>query len=347
MQAIGSTSTPLTLTLTNVGNGTVNVSGVTNSNPAEFAITANNCTALSQSTSCGITVTFTPTATGARSAVVTVTSNGQFSPQTFTFTGNGTPASAANHEGLWWNPNEDGWGINLEHQGNVIFATWFTYDLTGKAWWLVLIANAGPGNTYTGSVFTTTGSSYLLPAFTKGGVAPAGTGTLTFIDAGHATFEYNLTNGVHQTKSIVPQVFGPLPTCTYGAPANLAGTTNYQGMWWNASEDGWGINFSHQGTTLFASWFTYDTAGAPLWLVSIMQKGTGETFSGDLLRMTATPLNANPFVRNNPVNVGTASLSFANGNSGTFQYTIGTNGTITKQLTHQPLGAVTAGTVCH
>ena len=58
----------------------------------------------------------------------------------------------------------------------MIFATWFTYDLTGKAWWLVLIANAGPGNTYTGSIYTTTGSSYLLPAFTKGGVARGGHG---------------------------------------------------------------------------------------------------------------------------------------------------------------------------
>ena len=43
-----------------------------------------------------------------------------------------TPASSApNYQGLWWNapPNsESGWGINLTHQGDVIFATWFTYD---------------------------------------------------------------------------------------------------------------------------------------------------------------------------------------------------------------------------
>ena len=40
---------------------------------------------------------------------------------------------------------------------------------------------------------------------------------------------------------------------------------NYQGIWWNSpatSEDGWGINFAHQGDTIFASWFTYDTLAA-------------------------------------------------------------------------------------
>ena len=118
-------------------------------------------------------------------------------------------------------------------------------------------------------------------------------------------------------------------------------------MWWNASEDGWGINFSHQGTTLFASWFTYDVDGSPLWLVSIMQKGTGETFSGDLLRRRPRRSTPTPSCATTRSTSAPPACPFANGNSGTFQYTIGTNATITKQLTHQPLGAVTAGTVCH
>lgn len=344
-QAVASPSAPLTLTLSNVGNATVNVSGVTNSNAAEFAITANTCTSLSQSTSCGITVTFTPTATGARSAVLTVTSNGQFSPQTFTFFGTGTPASAANHEGIWWNANESGWGINFEHQGSTIFATWFTYDATGKAWWLVMTADGGPGDAFTGTLYKTTGSSYSASTFTAGTPVPVGTGTLTFTDAGHATFD-SVVNGTHQTKSITPQVFGPLPTCTYSATANLAGATNYQGLWWNASESGWGINFAHQGTTIFATWFTFDVDGTPLWLVATLDKGTGETFSGKLYRETATPFAVVPFVANPAVEVGNATVTFANGNSASFSYTIGSVSK-TKPLTHQPLGSATAGTVCN
>jgi hypothetical protein len=87
-KAVGSTST-LTLTLTNIGSGTVNISGVTNSNAADFTIASNTCTSLSQTATCSITVTFHPSAAGARSAAVTVTSDGLYSPQNFIFTGTG------------------------------------------------------------------------------------------------------------------------------------------------------------------------------------------------------------------------------------------------------------------
>ncbi len=343
-KVVGSTNAALTLTLTNIGSGTVHISSVTNSNAADFTITSNTCASLSQTASCGITVTFHPTAAGARSASVTVTSDGLYSTQSFTFAGTGI-VGAASYQGMWWNPSEDGWGINLEHQGDIIFATWFTYDLTGKAWWLVMIANAGAGNTYAGKIYKTTGSSYLASTFSKGDPKEVGAGVLTFADSGHATFEYTV-NGIPQTKPIVPQQFGTLPTCVYSAAANLADTTNYQGLWWNSNEDGWGINFAHQGAIIFASWFTFDVDTSPLWLVSIMKKGaTGETFSGDLLRMTATPFNATPFKKNDPTTVGKATLAFSNGNSVTFQYTIGSNGTITKHLTHEALRP--GGTVCN
>ena len=45
-----------------------------------------------------------------------------------------------NYEGLWWAVGgaEAGWGINFAHQDDVIFATWFTYNVAGKAWWLTM-----------------------------------------------------------------------------------------------------------------------------------------------------------------------------------------------------------------
>ena len=42
------------------------------------------------------------------------------------------PVSDPNFQGLWWNPDQSGWGINFAHQGDIIFATWFTYDAAGK-----------------------------------------------------------------------------------------------------------------------------------------------------------------------------------------------------------------------
>jgi hypothetical protein len=49
--------------------------------------------------------------------------------------------------------SEAGWGINFAHQGGTIFASWFTYDLTGKAWWLVMSANQTGPNSYSGTLF--------------------------------------------------------------------------------------------------------------------------------------------------------------------------------------------------
>ena len=52
-------------------------------------------------------------------------------------------ASAFNVQGLWWatGGTESGWGINFAHQGDQVFATWYTYDMAGKAWWLSMLAN--------------------------------------------------------------------------------------------------------------------------------------------------------------------------------------------------------------
>ena len=67
----------------------------------------------------------------------------------------------------------------------------------------------------------------------------------------------------------------------FGAGPALAAAANYQGLWWNPpAESGWGINFAHQGDIIFATWFTYDAAGKPWWLIAELHK----TAAGRLLR---------------------------------------------------------------
>ncbi len=73
----------------------------------------------------------------------------------YRYSGSGGTPQAPTMQGLWWNApggSESGWGINLAHQGNTIFLTWFTYDLTGKAWWLSMTANKTADNSYTGTI---------------------------------------------------------------------------------------------------------------------------------------------------------------------------------------------------
>ena len=144
------------------------------------------------------------------------------------------------------------------------------------------------------------------------------------------------------------QVFGPLPTCTFGAQPDLAQATNYQDLWWASpagSESGWGVNFTQQGDIIFATWFTYDVDGTPLWLSATAQQFAPGIYTGTLYRTTGPAFDAVPFDPSRVVAtpVGTATVNFANGNAGSFAYTV--NGvTQTKPVTRQVFRA--PGTIC-
>ena len=262
-----------------------------------------------------------------------------------------SPVGSVNYQGLWWaSPagSESGWGINFAHQGDTIFASWFTYDLTGKGLWLVMTAPKTAPNTYSGSLYTTTGPAFNAAPFNPAQVAATavGVGTLTFNDANNGNFAYTV-NGIAQNKAITRQVFGSLPSCAT-ATGSLAVATNYQDLWWAApagSESGWGINFTHQGDTIFATWFTYDVDHTPMWLVVTAPKTAPGVYSGTLYRTTGPAFNALPF---NPANVmatavGVATFTFSDGNNATFAYTvngISQNKAITREIFAAP------GTVC-
>ena len=55
-------------------------------------------------------------------------------PFTLTAEGTGIP----NYTDLWWNASQPGWGLNVNHQGETFFATWFTYDADGAGMWIVM-----------------------------------------------------------------------------------------------------------------------------------------------------------------------------------------------------------------
>lgn len=255
-------------------------------------------------------------------------------------------AELSNHEGLWWNSAESGWGINFEHQDNMIFATWFTYDATGKPWWLIAELDQGDTNTFTGPVSTVTGPAFGATAFDPRTVVEnvIGTMTVSFADDNHATLRYTV-NGITQVKEITPQVFGVAPTCLWGIHADLSATTNYQGLWWNPQEAGWGINLSHQGNTIFATWFIYDDENKSTWLIGQFETAGGGVFTGKVSTVSGQPFNASPWDMSHikETVVGAATLTFSHGNAGTLAYNV--NGiTGSKAITRQVFAA--PGTVC-
>lgn len=247
---------------------------------------------------------------------------------------------AINHTALWWNPAEPGWGLNVNHQGNKVFATLFTYDATGPMWLVMSDSTLQSDGAYQGTLFRTTG-----PAFNAAPPAPAvftatsvGTMRIAFSGSNSATLTYTF-NGTQVTKSLSRQAFGTVPECTWSA-FDRSYSRNLQDLWFNAQEPGWGVNITHQGDKLFATLFTYDASGRGMWLV--MSEGVlGSTgnFSGPLYRTTGPVFNASPWAAATPTQVGTMSFAPSNGNAATLSYTF-SGATVAKQVTRQTFANV-------
>ena len=258
-------------------------------------------------------------------------------------------AAFGNFQGLWWaSPpgSESGWGVNLNHQGTTIFATWFTFGTDGKPVWYVVSATSTPANpnVFSGDLYTGTGPPFTAFDAALVAAVQAGTATFTFTDANTATFAYAV-NGITQSKTITREVFAsPVPACAFGALADLALATNFQDIWWRApanSEPGWGINLTHQGDTIFVTWFTFGEDGKPVWFVVATSKAAANVYTGTLYRMVSgPPFSAVPFdpALVSGTAVGTVTLTFSDGNNGTFAYVV--DGTSqSKPITRQVFAA--------
>jgi len=91
-EPVGTTSAPQKVTLTNVGSAQLNFTGITitGTNANDFSQTNTCGTSIAAVANCTITVTFKPTATGNRTAAVSISDDGGASPQKVTLTGTGT-----------------------------------------------------------------------------------------------------------------------------------------------------------------------------------------------------------------------------------------------------------------
>ena len=95
-QNVGTTSAAQAVTLSNTGSAALSISSIafTGTNSTDFAQTNNCGSSLAASASCTINVTFTPAATGSRTATLTANDSASGSPQTASLSGTGTTAGS-------------------------------------------------------------------------------------------------------------------------------------------------------------------------------------------------------------------------------------------------------------
>jgi hypothetical protein len=93
-QSVGTTSAAQTLTLSNTGNAALSITSLAlaGTNASNFAQTNTCGSSVAASAKCTISVTFTPAASGSRTASLSISDNASGSPQTVSLTGTGTAA---------------------------------------------------------------------------------------------------------------------------------------------------------------------------------------------------------------------------------------------------------------
>jgi hypothetical protein len=201
----GTSSNPVAVTLSNSGSGTVTVSGVTIDGATSNNFTqTNNCSSVAVNANCTIYITFTPTATGAQSATLQVTSTATGS-NTVSLSGAGI--SAGDPAALWpgsltftiWGANEDivltngGTSLGVATTGGL--SSDHSYSATNNCAssavsCTFMIANTpnDPLSTYTDSYFpNVTGEAYV-----------ADTSLISTIASTSAAYLYLGTGGVNE-----------------------------------------------------------------------------------------------------------------------------------------------------
>ena len=115
-------------------------------------------------------------------------------------------ARAADYTDIWWNPAENGWGVNLVQSDNFIFATFFVYGPNNQPIWYAGNLNADGIGNYTGGLYVTTGTYLGTVPYNPAqwGVTQVGTATFTPTTAYTGVLSYNVGN-VTVTKNIQRQ----------------------------------------------------------------------------------------------------------------------------------------------
>jgi hypothetical protein len=136
-QAVNTSSSPQTVTVTNTGSAAASVSGITTT--GDFSQTNTCGTSIAAGASCTVSVTFKPTASGSRTGNLTITSSAVNSPTTVALSGTGAGStnlaagkatSESSHTQTYASSNvTDGNQSTYWESANNAFPQWVQVDL--------------------------------------------------------------------------------------------------------------------------------------------------------------------------------------------------------------------------
>lgn len=121
------------------------------------------------------------------------------------------PASATSfsidYSDLWWNTDENGWGLQFTQRNDIIFATLYVYNTSNAPIWYAAILNYS-GTSWGGNLMQTTGPWFGTKPFNAATVTVNNVGSMSFTptSASDGVLSYSV-NGVSLTKHIQRATF--------------------------------------------------------------------------------------------------------------------------------------------
>ena len=122
-----------------------------------------------------------------------------------------------------------------------------------------------------------------------------------------------------------------------------AAFVDYTDLWWNASENGWGVNLVQADDFIFATFFVYGEAMQPTWYSGQMTRGANGVWTGPLFLTNGSYFGApwRPADRGT-VQVGTVAFAPATAHAGALTYNVGAV-VVNKTITRQTLKTIAVG----
>jgi hypothetical protein len=187
LRTVGTTSLPQTVKLINVGSAQLDITGITltGPDPQDFAQTNSCPPTVAPGASCVITVTFTPTAQGVRTASVSITDTAIGSPQTVSLSGRATFFE--------WSPRS----LNMGDQKVGTSSAARTVKLTNAGTAPIAIFSIGIGGVNTGDFTETHTCGTSLKAGASCFIQVTFTPTAVGSRLGHVAIRDNAFGGTH------------------------------------------------------------------------------------------------------------------------------------------------------
>ncbi|SDD37146.1 hypothetical protein [Aquimonas voraii] len=135
------------------------------------------------------------------------------------------PAGFSNYTALWWNPDQSGWGVQINHVGDLLSATWYTYGEDRKPAWFVFNATRQADGRYTGPLLrgrTGTRFDQINGQPAVGQIEEVGTVSLRFTNGAAGEFSYTI-GGSTRSVQISRAEFGARSSECRSVPATPVG----------------------------------------------------------------------------------------------------------------------------